>query len=377
MMSRILYLHGISAIGGSERDLLSLIDGLDRGRFIPLVACPGEGPFVSELTKRGVHTASFFPPPWRKINSLPRHLPALYRLYRLLCDEKIDLLHVNDFWWVPLGYTAARLARIPCVAHIRQRIEPKRVRQYWLRSPAMLFPVSESIKRTLEKRAVAPERFVTVHSGIDLSMVPAGSEGKEVRENLGISPTQPVIGTVAHIFPRKGHEYLIEAVYYLKAVFPEIRCLIIGEGDPAYKAKLELLAGDLSVSGQIHFLGFQENVFPSIAAMDIFVLPSVMEGLGIALLEAMAMGKPVVATHVDGIPEVVEDGVTGVLVPPRDSRVLSDTILKLLGNQAERQRMGSAACKRVRERFTQQLMCQKIQTVYDELLTQPCHEVTE
>ena len=375
MSLNILFLHGLTAVvGGAERDLLLMTRQLPDCGVTPFVGCPREGPLVQELAKQGTKVIALDFPPWRKPRFFASRLPAIYRLYQVIAREGIHLMHINEMWWTPLGYCAARLAGIPSVAHIRQEVEARRVRQYWLRYPTRVIAVSKAVSTVLERAEVKPSNLMVLYTGVDLqaaqaSLMTNGDVIGGIHHRYRMDQNSPVIGTVAHLFPRKGHEYLIQAVSQVRQAFPTIRCLIVGEGDPAYAAELRALAGSLGLHEQIIFTGFQDSVYPYLESMDVFVLPSVMEGFGIVLLEAMAMGKPIVASCVGGIPEVVDDGVTGLLVPPRDSSAMADAVIRLLRNRQMRQEMGDAGIRRVRSQFSVEQMSRTLQELYRSLLS--------
>jgi glycosyltransferase involved in cell wall biosynthesis len=262
---------------------------------------------------------------------------------------------------------AVRISKVPCVVHIRQEIEPIRIPQYWLKKPQRLIAVSYSIKKVAVEAGVEASKITVVHSGIDTSMTTGVAEGKRVRDYYGLLPGQPVIGTVGNIFPRKGYEYLIEAVREIQKELPHIPCLLIGEGNLHYR---ELLLERIEKAGlqkAITFTGFRSEVLAYIAAMDVFVLPSLMEGFGIVLLEAMMMERPVVATAVGGLPEIVEDQATGFLVPPGNSSALAEKILSLLRGPAIRERLGQAGRARVLEHFSIDRMISQLRKLYGEL----------
>lgn len=368
MPIRILYVHGETVIGGAERTLLHTVTGLDRNQFAPIVICPSQGPLVKELNAQRVPMASLPLPAWRKIKSFPYLLPSVYSLFRFLVRERIQLVHSNDMWWVPQTSLASQLARIPCLAHIRQELESKRVRQYRLKSPQMLIAVSKKVKQQLEDGGVMGNRVRVVYDAIDLGQCDSSINPQVVRETYGIQLGEPVIGTVAHLFPRKGYEFLISAMVEVRRAVPDVRWLVIGKGDPHYTAKLTDLIAKNGLEGLTRFLGYQTDIFPFLHAMDCVVLPSIMEGFGFVLVEAMAVGKPVIASRVGGIPEIVEDGVTGILVDPRDSRSLAKQIVLLLQDPQRRLTMGRAGKRRVQEHFTRKRMNEQLCEVYGELL---------
>lgn len=368
MPRRILYIHGISEIGGSERDLLQLLRLIDRQQWEPYVVCP-EGPLSREVEKLKVSVYPMRLPAWRKlidVFSIPR---AVWLLFKSMRDMKINLVHVNDYWWAPISYIACRMAGLPCIVHIRQEIEPRRVREYWLRRPQKLVAVSNRIRDVAIESGVDPTRIMVIYSGIDVALTSNPAEDKRVRDDYHLSDRQPVIGTVANLFPRKGHEYLLQALIEVRKKLPDIHCLIIGEGDNRYRAMLLEMIQTHGLTRVVTLAGFQEDMMAHIAAMDVFVLPSVMEGFGIVLLEAMAMGRPIVATAVGGIPEVIEDHVTGVLVPPRDPKALAQKILYLLENPQVAEKLGHAGRARVVERFSLQQMISHFHRLYGELVS--------
>ena len=359
---KILYLHGISAIGGAEKDLITILTHLNKNKYEPVVVCHQEGELVHQLRLLGIKTFITPLPPWRKVKSLPFLIPAIYYIFKIAKDEKISLVHINDMWWIPIGYSVARLSGIPSVAHLRQELECKRIRQYGLKRPDILFPVSNSIKQTLQNCGMESSRIRTIYSGLDLGHeISSDSEIHEENKNT------PTIGTVANLFPRKGLEFLIQAVYELKSRFPDIRCIIVGTGDPEYFRKLKFLGDKLGLSKNIVYTGFQEDVKPSLLKFELFVLSSVLEGFGIVLLEAMSMKKAIVATRVGGIPEIVLDNKTGILVPPANSSELAKAILRLLEDKKLCQEFGIAGYQRLLHYFSVETMMKDITTVYDEL----------
>jgi len=367
MPKRILYIHGISGIGGAEKDLLRLLERFDRQQFEPFVVCPSDGPLVKELEQLKVPVYPKSLPSWRKLKDIFALPFAAWALFKLIRDLKINLVHANDYWWGPISYIASRLAHVPCVVHIRQEVEPRRIKQYWFKKPTRMIAVSDRIRNVVIESGVDPAHVTVIYSGINTSLTVNSDAGKKIREQYRLADNQPVIGTVANLFQRKGYEYLIPAIVEVRRKIPDLHCLIIGEGDPNYYALLMEMVQKQGLNQAITFTGFQSAVLAHIAAMDIFVLPSLMEGFGIVLLEAMMMGKPIVATNVGGIPEIVDDTVTGFLVPQRDSSALAQRILCLLENQKLREQLGSKGKSRVVELFSIDRTVRQLETLYGEL----------
>ena len=372
MATNVVYVHGIGEMGGAEKDLLSYLDLIDRNNFHPHVVCPGSGDFIHEVKKRQVPVSVVCIPPWRKLKGLIRVPFAVLELVKIFRQWQINFVHVNDYWWFPQAYLAARICNIPIVVHIRQQIEPVRIKQYWLQRPDYLFPVSMDIERVLLDMGVNSDRISVTYSGIDPNHFFSLRDKIEFYRRYNLEENRVVIGTVANLFPRKGYEYLIEALVDVKKTFPEICCFIVGEGPKSYCKELARLVEEKGLNSNVMFVGFQKDVYDFLNAFDLFVLPSLMEGFGIALLEAMAMSKAIVASGVGGVPEVITHGETGLLVPSKDSKSLAGAIIRMLQDDRMRQRLGFAAREIIETKFTQDIAIQTIQNCYYSILAEEC-----
>ena len=361
----VLYIHGVSQIGGAERELLTWLQFLDRTRIRPYVVCPGNGPLLTELEKLNIPYASIILPEWRKLLHVFRRPLAIIRLINTIRRWHIDVLHVNDYWWAPLGIIAGRLTGRPCLVHVRQEIERRKVSQYWLNRGNPIVPVSHSIGDVLRKAGVSSDTIHVLWSGIPVKNRALPSPSLETAAILQNIKGTPVIGTVANLFPRKGLEYLVQAMEGLAKAFPHIVLIIVGTGDEEYERQLHVQINQLQLTEHVLFAGFQDYPELFIARFDVFVLPSVLEGLGIVLLEAMALGKPVVASKVGGIPEIVDAQKTGLLVRAADAEDLCKGLSTLCGNPEIREQMGVEAKKRVAEQFSLTVMMEGLYSLYD------------
>ena len=368
MNPTVLFIHGITEIGGAERELLLMVDRLPKSGFQPLVACPDRGPLTQELARRGIDVRSAPMPPWRKLFAYPKRAGAVRALREVILAVRPALIHVNDIWWVPQTLRAGDTLAIPILAHVRQEIEPGKARRYDLHRLDRVFPVSHRIQQSLEAGGVLRERLQTLYSGIDLDAVPAHDDGSGRRRRFGIPEAAPVVGTVASLFPRKGYDVMLRALPAIATAAPDVRYVIVGSGDAAYERRLKALVRELGLDHQAHFAGFQDSVYPCLAAMDVYVHPARMEGFGIAVLEAMAMGKPVVATTAGGLPEIVRDGETGLLVPPDDPDALARAVIRLVQDPLQRRKLGEGGRDRVAAHFTVEAMIGRLASVYRELL---------
>ena len=373
---RILYIHGIAQIGGAERELLKWLECLDQTRFHPYVVCPNNGPLPTELENLHIPYATFSLPAWRKLRHILWRPFSILRLARLIRRWHIDVIHVNDYWWAPLGIMAGRLTGRPCLVHVRQEIEPRKISQYWLNKGNLVVPVSKSIEYVLRGAGVPSENLHVLWSGILLKNFVGTSSSTDTVATLKKIKGSPIIGTVANLFPRKGLEYLIEALGHLTQAFPNILLVIVGKGDGDYERQLLTQVERLGLTDHVFFAGFQAHPESFISQFDIFVLPSVLEGFGIVLLEAMALGKPIVASMVGGIPEIVQQDKTGLLVKPAHVTELYQALLTLLNDPEKRAMMGDEGKKRIEREFSLQRMMDGIHELYSTVLLREAKDRT-
>ncbi len=366
--NKILFVHGIPEIGGAERELLAIIERLPRAGYQPVVVGPNTGALADSLAERQVPVREGVFPPWRKVRGYFQRSAAVKKLRAVIEAEQPALVHVNDFWWVPQTLGAVNGLSVPVVAHVRQEIQPWKAQRYKLEQVDLLLPVSRQVQRSLQEAGVPPGKLETLYSGLDKDLLPSHPSGNEVRRRLGISPEALVIGTVANLFPRKGYDVLIQALPELVKALPNLQYLIIGVGDPGYEQHLRHQVQTLGLNAVVHFVGFQPHVFPFLAALDAYVHPALMEGFGIAVLEAMAMGKPVLATRVGGLPEIVLEGETGYLIPPGDAPALANMIVVLLRDPALRHRLGARGRSRVLTVFTLEALLRRLTELYQRLV---------
>ena len=369
MISRILYLHGASEIGGAERALLSILERLNRELWAPIVACPVEGPFVNEVRSLGVPTSPMFFPAWRKLNHLFNRLPAIRKLSGLLQEVQQVLLHVNDMYWVPQAIRAAKRLNVPVVSTIRQNLHPIRIRQYQLDRVEYLITLSKKAHDILIEEGVPPERARIIPTGVDVDRLTAKSNGTSVRECLGIPPEAPVIGCLANLLEIKGQDILLFAFADVAKSYPDAHLLLVGRDTSSFGAKMHALANELGIGARTHFVGFQADVRSYAAAMNLVVLASRSEGLPVALLEAMAMGIPVVASAVGGIPELIVQGVTGRLVEPENTSALSDAMLDYLSHPHRWIEEGKRAKERVQSNYSVKAEIEALEDLYHSVVS--------
>ena len=371
MGTRILYVHGIEAIGGAERDLIALLKTLDRHTWEPHVVCPGTGPFREQLHAIAVPTHALSLPPWRKPLAVFQRRSAIGRLGALVGQLDPALVHVNDIWWVPHTVRAIASGRshsMPIVAHVRQEIEPEKVGRYELDRVEAAIAISRQIEQSLIAGGVSMSRVRTLYSGIDCSKRQATRDGQAIRQMLGLPHDAVLLGTVANLFSRKGYEVMLRALPAIIHAVPMVHYVIVGSDDHGYADRLTRLANELTIADRVHIVGFQDPVQPFLAELDLYVHPALMEGFGIAVVEAMVMGKAVVATTTGGLPEVVAQGETGLLVPPGDAESLAEAAISLLENKSRREQMGACGRMRAQERFSLDASVAHMEQLYGDVL---------
>jgi len=350
---RIVQFITPSQIGGAEVHVLSLAARLLRRGHDVTVICPRGRDLERELRARDL-------PLWAPRTTGKFDPVTLIRLARRLRSWRADVLHTHLSTASLLGSLAARLAGVPAIATVHG-LNSKTCFQCADR----LIAVSQAVKQHLTAQGVPPDRIRVIYNGIDL---PADVHTPQPDLRQRVAPASAVVfGTVGRLGPEKGHRYLLEAAAQLsrRAGLPPVHVLIVGQGRE--EAPLRALAQRLGIGDRVTFAGFQREVWPYLAIMDVFVLPSLKEGLSLSALEAMALGKPVVASRVGGTPEVVEDGETGMLVPPSDASALAEALASLVRSPEAMERMGRAGRQRVAERFGAERMASEIEEVYREV----------
>lgn len=359
---RVMQITEDLAVGGLERVISLLCRRLDRTRFEPSVLClRGGGEFADELRAEGIPVHIL---PWsiERLDYL-----AFLKVADVLRAECIDVIHTHNTGPFFHGALGASLAGVRTHIHTdHARPFPDRMR--WMVVEHLLshlayrvVGVSDHTTRNLIRYERIPrEKLVTIPNGIELR--PPTRNRLEVRASLGIPADAPVVGTAGRITGQKGLEFLIQAAVLLGPAFPDLRVVLVGDGEE--RSTLEKQARSVGVEDRVHFLGVRMDIPDLLGAFDIYALPSRWEGLPMAVLEAMAAGLPVVASGVGGLPTAIRDGQEGLLVPPEDPAALAAALERLLADPELRRRMGSAAKQRYEADFTLQVMTRRYEALY-------------
>lgn len=363
----VLYFSNAQVRGGAEEHILTLLRGLDRRRFELQLVCT---PAVAAMIRPDVPADVDVTPLTLRH---PRELPAAVALGRILRRRRVDVLHSHLFYASLFASPIGRLCRVPLIVetpHVRECWRQGLKRHYlvdrWVgRCVDQYVAVSEANRRYLiEDKGLPAKKVVVIHNGCDIGRFdvhrtpPSG-----MREALGFSAGDPVLVTVARLEPQKGHAVLLKALTVVRRTYPGVRLICIGDG--ALRGDLEAQAASLGLSGAVRFVGHQANVPDWLALADVAVLPSLYEGLPLVAIESLACGRAMVATAVDGTPEVVVHDETGLTVPPGDPVALAAALSRLLADPPLRSRLGRAGREWVAGHFSDQTQVARTETLYE------------
>jgi len=333
-----------------------------------------------ELARRGNQvTLVCYPDSWiaRQIASDPVDVifsdlhrwptDELRRIATVVREKEIDVVHTHLSRAHFFGILLRWFGRVPSVATAHSR----HFQLHWMFNDFVIAN-SEATRRYHQRHNfVRPARIETIHVFVDyqrMSGTPSGARAR-IRASLGVDEATPLIGCIGDVIPRKGLIYLVGALPRVRAAVPQTRLVAVGfPRDPEYVTRVKSAAERSGVADSIIWTGHRDDVDEIIAGLDLCILPSLEEPLGMAILEAMAAGLPVVGTRVGGIPECIDDGATGTLVPPADDKALAEAIVRLLRDPAGRRRFGQAGQKRVLECFSPTSQTPQIEAVFQRVI---------
>lgn len=370
MSLKVAHVIGGGEFGGAERHILNLAGAVDPQAVEITVCCLFEAPFAEIAAKAGIPVMAV---PMRHRLDL-RVLDELAYFFR--CGE-FNIVHTHGVRANFLGRIAARQAGKKVVTTVHSllkrdypgslsRLANSLAERLTRGMTDRFIAVSGGLKKALVKNGLPEERITVVYNGIDLEALAASRRPGEWRAKLGCAEGVPLIGMVARLHPVKGHRYFLEAAREVLAALPESKFVIAGEG-PGREA-MEQLAGRLGIAGNVVFTGFVDEVWPLMADLDLLVVPSLWEGFGLTAVEALALGVPVVAADVGGLPEAVRHGETGLLVPPGDTAALARSIIWMLEHPFEAAEMVRRGGEVVRREFSAAAMASRTAEVYRKLL---------
>ncbi len=363
---KVLFVTSHLNIGGITKYIFILGKAL-RARGVDSVVVSAGGDAEQEFVKNGIEVATV---DFRtKSEVSPKVFRGALELARIARRKEIDIIHAHTRVTQVASALAARRVHVPyvstCHGFFKRRLGRMLFGCWGAKAIAISEPVRESLMNDF---GLPPSRIELIHTGIDIDMFSKGSsspEPSDLRRRLGLKEC-PIVGTIGRLSPVKGHRFFIEAVRGVVSRGRAVQGIIIGDGPE--ESELKTFARTIGMDDTFRFLKSDFNTAAYLALMDIFVFPSLEEGLGLSLVEAMASGKPCIASDVGGISDVVRDGETGLLVPAGDPGRMSEAIVRLLDDASFGRRLGESAKTFVRDRFSSAAMAEKVAHLYEEVV---------
>lgn len=367
---RVLEMIDDASIGGGQVHVLMLAKYLDREKFEVSIACKGQGFLVDEARKLGIDVISV---------SMDNHisLKTFREVTRIFRRSNFDILHTHGGtagFWGRIGASAARKPRVRIHSYHGMHYLSKNYAFPWRLRVADRFLLcltdkvicvcSSDYKKGLGAGIVNEKKGIVIQNGIEIEKFRNFNRRKSLRAEYGLDESAIVFGNVGRLHVQKGQRYLLEAFQLVKSKQPQAWLWVIGEGE--LRGELEKLAQDLRIYNSVHFLGERTDVHELLSASDVFILPSLWEGQPISIMEAGAAGKPIIATNVDGIADILTDGKNALLVPVKDPNALAAAMMRLITDTGLRTRLSFSIQATVSESFTAEKMAKRIGDLYYE-----------
>lgn len=355
---KILHIDTERTWRGGEQQLLYLVKGLKERGHNSLIVCQPGSPLEDAVKKAGIETV-----PVKMRGEFD--IVAAWKIGRLLKQLNYDIMHTHTSHAHSIGLLSRLFGKVKGMAVSRRVDFPIKSMFKYKFFDVQYIAVSEAIKRVMIQGGVSDQKIDVVRSCIDIARL-NNAPIADIRGELGIGKEAVVIGNIAHMADHKGQIYLVRAAAIVKEKYPDVRFVIVGDGE--LRGELEAEARRLGLVGTVVFPGFRKDIAGFLASFDIFAFPSHLEGLGTSLLDAMVMRRPIVSTTAGGIPEVVQDGVNGMLVSPKDPEALAKAMIRLIEDPDLRLKYGNAGRRIVEERFTADKVVEGTLAVYKRIL---------
>lgn len=363
---RVLHVTTHVNIGGIGNYILSLAGALKKDGVECIVASSG-GNLENEFTGKDIRAERLDID--TKFELGPKVVKSAFGIAGIIKREKIDLVHAHSRVSQVASFLACRITGTPlvttCHGYFRKRL--RGILDTW---GERVVAISDAVRDHLKNDLGVPDgRIALIYNGVDADKFKAGcsgDEGKSIKRSLAMAGNGPVIGTIGRLSPVKGQRFLVEAMAAILSKHRDAEMVLVGDGPE--RDALESLAKSLGIEKSVHFVSSVIDTNRMLSIMDVFVFPSVKEGLGIALLEALAAGRACVASDVGGIGDILRRDSCGILVPGGDPRAISMAVTKLLEDPAGRAAMGERGRKVVREKFSLDVMSEKVAGLYREIV---------
>lgn len=366
-MKKLLYIHHTFRDQSYNSLLFDFAKRVNREKYEVSVCCLREGgPYEQRFKDIGLYVKNFKMKGVFDIRIVPR-------LVKFIKEKKIDIVQTAILPADVYGRISAKLAGVPFISSTIHNIDDYRMeRKYFLHRAAdrwsmslatHIVTVSKAVEKFISQWPEVRSKITTICNGIDGQKYNVDIDTEIYKAELGLQNKVPTIGVTARLVKQKGLEFLLEAASYVLKGGRQVQFIVVGDGP--LKEELEGLAKKLRIEQNIFFTGFREDIPQILAILYIFVLPSLWEGLPLSVIEAMFSSKPAIATNVSGTPEAVVDGETGILIPPKDSKLLAEAIIELLDSPEKRKRMGEKGRQRALDLFSIETMVKKYEEFYD------------
>lgn len=368
---KVLYVFAALPVGGAEQVLVTELEGLNKKIFDPLVCVISEkGPVGEMIEQMGIPVI-----PLHRMKKNQFDYGIIREIKELILREKISLVHTHLYDGGKYGRIAARMAKTPAIVHTVHNVYVKRRTKYHLINRALslftdrIIAVSEAVKESVvHYDRINREKIQVIYNGIDFTKFDGPVSTSDVRSELGIRPEEMVIGVIARLEEQKGHIYLLKALSLRRNLLPSLKVIIVGDGK--LRSFLEKESEKRGLSSHVFFLGTRKPIFSIFKALDLFLLPSLWEGFGVAIVEAMAAGVPVIATAVDGVKEIIISGRDGQLISPGDAQSLAEAIEDALFHREKYLEMARRGKETVHQNFSKEKHVAALQALYLEILTE-------
>lgn len=380
---RINIMHMVSGLGvgdGIQHVLDSIVSCYDKNKYNLTICCLSkDNELLQEYQKKEVKVFEINAKSSMSIRYFLINLIATFKLCKILKKENVKIVTTHEFFSGTIGRIAAILARVSVVLWMVHNQDSWK-KQIHIVIDRILVKFTDKIivnsidvkKFNSQLENIDINKHIVIHNGINLNKFSPISKNNGFRKKLGINQDAPIITNISRLVLQKGQKYILEAGKIVIEKYPKIKFLLVGDNgdfrDGSTKEELLSLTKSLGLSNNVIFVGKRTDIPQILANTDIFVYSSLWEGFGLAIVEAMAMAKPVIATKVGAVPEVVEHNKTGILVSPSNPQELGNAILELLKDKKKASYMGVMGRRRVEDKFSSQIMTKNLENLYETLL---------
>lgn len=372
-ISILYFIDFLNVFSGTEKHLYDLLRNIDRSKFKPFVVTfEGTEEFKKKIEELKIPVKIL---KLKKIYGI-KPLITLLGLIKFVRKHKIRIVqtfHTNPDIY---GTILAILCGVPVIVSSRRDMGFNRNKRnlicYKLLNSSVdkIICVSEAVKKfVMQEEGVHEDKIKVIYNGLKSEDFYSNKNILFEKKKNKIQEAAPVVGILANFNPIKGHMYFFESLKLIRKVLPNIQCILIGGGLPVFEDELRLKVKELKIENCVHFLGYRRDISDVIPLMDVLVVPSLSEGFSNAIIEALYMSKPVIATNVGGNPEAIIHESTGVLVPPKDPAKMASAVINLFRNRKFAEELGNNGKKLVESKFLIQKMISETEELYSDLLS--------